>query len=34
MGADTRESVVSHGHKISVIGSGDFGDVVKVEKVA
>jgi hypothetical protein len=26
------ESIVSNGFKISVVESGDFGDVVKVEK--
>jgi hypothetical protein len=29
-----QESVLSNGYKISVIESGDFGDVVKVEKVS
>jgi M6 family metalloprotease-like protein len=28
------ESVVSNGHKITIVESGNFGDVVKVEKVA
>jgi hypothetical protein len=27
------ESIISNGYKISVVESGNFGDVVKVEKV-
>ena len=29
-----QESVVTNGHKISVVESGDFGDVVTIEKIA
>jgi hypothetical protein len=28
------ESVISNGHRITIVESGNFGDVVKVEKVA
>jgi hypothetical protein len=28
------ESIISNGYKISVVESGNFGDVIRVEKIA